>query len=155
MNNGPSDMGKHFKGSPVEERALDTYIKLVRASNTATGHAKAGLESAGLSYSQFAVLEALYHVGPLHLGELARRILKSSGNLTLVVDNLEKRGLVKRQQQGNDKRFFLATITPSGRKLIAKIFPGHARQIVEVMDRLTPAEQEELAGLCRKLGKGE
>ena len=148
-------MGRNFKGSPAEEGALDTYIKLVRASNTAMAYAKAGLESAGLSYSQFAVLEALYHLGPLHLGELARRILKSSGNLTLVVNNLEKRGLVKRQQQGEDKRFFLATITPAGRKLIAKIFPSHARQIVEVMERLTPTEQIQLAGLCRKLGKGE
>lgn len=148
-------MGRNFKGPPAEERALDIYIKLLRASNTATNYARAGLESAGLSYSQFAVLEALYHVGPLHLGELARRILKSSGNLTLVVHNLEKRGLVKRRQQGADKRFFLATITPAGRKLIARIFPGHARQIVEVMARLTPAEQSQLADLCRKLGKGE
>lgn len=148
-------MGKHFKGSPIEERSLDAYIKLARAANTAMTYAKAGLETAGLSYSQFAVLEALYHVGPLHLGELARRILKSSGNLTLVIDNLEKHGLVKRQQQGKDKRFFLATITPAGRKLIAKIFPNHARQIVQVMARLSFPEQEELARLCRKLGKGE
>jgi MarR family 2-MHQ and catechol resistance regulon transcriptional repressor len=152
---GASNMGRNFKGSPEEERALDTYIKLARASNTAMAYAKAGLDAAGLSYSQFAVLEALYHIGPLHLGELARRILKSSGNLTLVIDNLEKRGLVKRQQQGDDKRFFLATITPSGRKLIAKIFPNHARQIIQVMDRLTFTEQEQLGRLCRKLGKGE
>ena len=148
-------MGKHFKGSPAEERALHAYIKLARASNNAMAYARGGLETSGLSYSQFAVLEALYHIGPLHLGELARRILKSSGNITLVIDNLQKRGLVKRQQQGNDKRFFLATITPVGRKLIAKIFPNHARQIVEIMGRLTLAEQEELGRLCRKLGKGE
>jgi len=148
-------MGRNFKGAPAEERALDTYIKLARASNTAMAYAKIGLDEAGLSHSQFAVLEALYHVGPLHLGELARRILKSSGNLTLVVDNLEKRGLVKRQQQGQDKRFFLATITPAGRKLIARIFPHHARRIIQIMDRLTSAEQEQLGKLCRKLGKGE
>ena len=148
-------MGKNFKGSPAEERALDAYIKLARASNAAMAYARGGLETSGLSYSQFAVLEALYHIGPLHLGELARRILKSSGNITLVIDNLQKRGLVKRQQQGSDKRFFLATITPAGRKLIAKIFPNHARQIVEIMGRLTLAEQEELGRLCRKLGKGE
>jgi len=148
-------MGKHFKGSPAEERALHAYIKLARASNNAMAYARGGLETSGLSYSQFAVLEALYHIGPLHLGELARRILKSSGNITLVIDNLQKRGLVKRQQQGNDKRFFLATITPAGRKLIAKIFPNHVRQIVEIMGRLTLAEQEELGRLCRKLGKGE
>src|SRR5215467_9495939 len=132
-------MSKNFQGSPSEERALAAYIKLARAANSALAFARVGLEDAGLSLGQFAVLEALYHVGPLNLGELARRILTSSGNLTLVVDNLEKRGLVKRQQKGNDKRFFLATITPTGRKLIARIFPHHVRQIVQVMSRLTPA----------------
>jgi len=72
-----------------------------------------------------------------------------------VVDNLQKRGLVKRKQQGKDKRFILAAITPAGRKLIARIFPEHARRITEIMARLKPDEQERLGDLCRKLGKGE
>ena len=148
-------MSKHFKGSPRAERALKSYVKLARAANTAIGYARIGLEQADLTPSQFAVLEALYHVGPLNLGDLARRILTSSGNLTLVIDNLEKRGLAKRKQQGKDKRFVLATITPAGKKLIARIFPQHARRIVEVMERLSPREQEQLGLLCRKLGTGE
>ena len=89
------------------------------------------------------------------LSEIAEKILTSSGNLTLVVKNLEKRGLVKRCQQGEDKRFILATITPAGRKLIARIFPQHARQITEIMSRLTAEEQQQLGALCKKLGKGE
>src|SRR5947208_2380125 len=104
-------MKERFQGDPAQKRALDAYIKLSRACNTAQTYAKTGIEEAGLSYSQFAVLEALYHVGPLNLGDLARRILKSSGNLTLVLDNLQKRGLVKRCQEGGDKRFVIATIT--------------------------------------------
>lgn len=134
---------------------MKSYVKLARAANTALGFARVGLEQADLTPSQFAVLEALYHVGPLNLGDLARRILTSSGNLTLVIDNLEKRGLAKRKQQGKDKRFVLATITPAGKKLIARIFPQHARRIVEVMERLSPREQEQLGLLCRKLGTGE
>lgn len=144
---------KRFQGTASEERALSAYIKLARAANSAMAYARGGLENAGLSLGQFAVLEALYHVGPLCLGDLARRILTSSGNLTLVIDNLEKQGLVKRRQQGSDKRFVVATITPAGRRLIARIFPAHARRITEVMGRLTPAEQEKLGDLCRKLGK--
>ena len=134
---------------------MNNYIKLARAANSAVGYARIGLENAGLTYGQFAVLEALFHVGPLCLGDLARRILTSSGNLTLVIDNLEKRRLVTRQPQGKDKRFVRASITPAGRKLIARIFPQHSQRIVEVMDRLTPAEQEQLGKLCRKLGTGE
>jgi MarR family 2-MHQ and catechol resistance regulon transcriptional repressor len=134
---------------------LSAYVKLLRAANTSLGYARVGLEEAGLSQGQFAVLEALYHVGPLYLGDLARRILTSSGNLTLVVDNLEKRGLAKRQPHGRDKRFVRATITPAGRKLMARIFPEHARRITEVMARLTSAEQDVLGNLCRRLGTGE
>lgn len=148
-------MSNKFKGTLTEERALGAFVKLARASNTALAYTRNGLEQAGLSHGQFAVLEALFHVGPLYLGDLARRILSSSGNLTLVLDNLEKRGLAKRRQQGPDKRFVLATITPAGRRLIARIFPAHARRITEVMGRLSCNEQDQLAALCRKLGTGE
>jgi MarR family 2-MHQ and catechol resistance regulon transcriptional repressor len=148
-------MGRNFNGTAAEERALSAYVKLARAANTAMGYARVGLEEASLSLGQFAVLEALYHVGPLNLGDLARRILTSNGNLTLVVDNLEKRGLVRRKQQGQDKRVVMATITAAGRRLIAGIFPGHVRRITEVMGRLSPADLEELGALCRKLGTGE
>lgn len=134
---------------------MNAYVKLARAANTAMAYARVGLEDADLTLSQFAVLEALYHVGPQNLGDLARRILTSSGNLTLVVDNLEKRGLAKRRQEGKDKRFIMATITPAGRKLMAKIFPRHSRRILEVMERLSPTEQMQLGHLCRKLGTGE
>jgi MarR family 2-MHQ and catechol resistance regulon transcriptional repressor len=156
LKSGPSsNMAKTEKPDSGLRRALAVYIKLARAATTTQTYAKAGLEDAGLSYSQFAVLEALYHLGPLFLGDLARRILRSSGNLTLVLDNLEKRGLVKRRQKGNDKRFVLATITPSGSRLISKIFPSHARQIAQVMNRLTASEQEQLGKLCKKLGTGQ
>jgi MarR family 2-MHQ and catechol resistance regulon transcriptional repressor len=148
-------MSKHFKGTPAEERAVGAYLKLARAANTALAYAWGGLDKTGLSQGQFAVLDALYHVGPLCLGDLARRILTSGGNLTLVLDNLEKRGLARRTQPGRDKRYVQATITPAGRKLIARIFPDHARRITEVMARLSSGEQEELGALCRKLGKGE
>jgi MarR family 2-MHQ and catechol resistance regulon transcriptional repressor len=108
-----------------------------------------------LTPSQFAVLEALYHVGPLCLSELAQKILRTSGNLTMVVDNLEKSGYVKRVQSSEDRRFVRVEITELGRKLIAAVFPEHAAQIAELMARLTPEEQETLRELCRKLGTGE
>jgi MarR family transcriptional regulator, 2-MHQ and catechol-resistance regulon repressor len=148
-------MSSKTKRSAAEERALNTYIKLARAANTAMAYARVGLEDEGLTLGQFAVLEALYHVGPLNLGDLAKRVLTSGGNLTLVVDNLEKRGLARRRQQGRDRRFVLASITPVGRRLIGRIFPQHARRITEIMGRLSPADQQALGALCRKLGTGE
>ena len=82
-------MTKHFHGSEQQERALDAFVKLMRAADTVQSAAIAHVSDAGLTPSQFAVLEALYHVGPMCLGAIAEKILKSSGNLTLVVDNLE------------------------------------------------------------------
>lgn len=148
-------MKKKSTSNSAEERALGAYIKLARAANTAMAYARVGLEDAGLTLGQFAVLEALYHVGPLNLGDLAKRVLTSGGNLTMVIDNLEKRGLVRRRQRGKDKRFVLASITAGGRRLISRIFPQHARRIMEVMARLGPSDQDALAKLCRKLGTGE
>ncbi len=148
-------MPRHFHGTPRQERALSAYVKLLRASDTLHTEATRSLADSGLSSSQFAVLEALYHVGPLCLSELARKILKTSGNLTMVAKNLEKQGLVVRQQSGEDRRFVSLAITEKGRKLMARIFPVHLARIVELMERLNPAQQEELARLCRKLGKNQ
>ena len=145
-------MPRHFHGTPREERALSAYVKLLRASETVHAEATRSLAGEGLSSSQFAVLEALYHVGPLCLGDLARKILKTSGNLTMVVGNLQKRGLVARQQSSEDRRFVSVVITEKGRKLMARVFPLHLARIVELMGRLSPAQQEELGRLCRQLG---
>ena len=144
---------KHFHGTVRQERALAAYVKLTRASGTVDAYLMSRLEGFGLSPSQFGVLEALYHVGPLCLGELARKILKTSGNLTMVVGNLQKRGLVTRTRQASDRRYYLVSITEKGRKLIAQVFPGHVDRIVEVMSALSPAEQDTIAALARKLGK--
>ena len=148
-------MSRHFHGSPRQERALDAYVKLLRASETVHAEATRALDEAGLSSSQFGVLEALYHVGPLCLTDLARKILKTSGNLTMVVGNLEKRGLVTRQQQSQDRRFVSVSITEKGRKLMDRIFPAHVERIEELMGRLSPGQQEELGRLCRRLGKNQ
>ncbi len=148
-------MPSRYQGSTRERRALDAFINLQRAANTIQSLGMKHLDEHGLTPSQFAVLEALYHVGPLCLSDLAQKILRTSGNLTMVVDNLERSGYVKRVPSAEDRRYIRAEITDSGRKLIASIFPQHAAQITELMGRLTPEEQDQLRELCRKLGKQE
>ena len=81
-----------YRGSNAERLALSTYLKLTRASEGLWNRLAPGLQRADLTPSQFGVLEALYHLGPMHQCDLGERILKSSGNMTLVIDNLEKRG---------------------------------------------------------------
>ncbi len=148
-------MPSRHKGSSKQRRALAAYINLARATNTVTSQAMKHLDAHGLTPSQFAVLEALYHVGPMCLSDLARKILRTGGNLTMVVDNLEKSGMVKRVQSATDRRYFSVEITEKGSKLIASVFPEHAAGITRLMSRLTPAEQDTLRELCRKLGVDE
>jgi MarR family 2-MHQ and catechol resistance regulon transcriptional repressor len=146
-------MPRHFHGTARQERALSAYVKLLRASETVHSEATRTLAEEGLSASQFGVLEALYHIGPLCLSDLAHKILKTTGNLTMVVRNLERSGLVTRQQSAEDRRFVSVAITEKGRKRMARVFPVHLEHIVELMNRLSPAQQDELGRLCRKLGK--
>src|SRR4051812_17047325 len=114
-------MPSRHKGTPRERRALAAYINLLRATNTVSSQAMKHLDAHGLTPSQFAVLEALFHVGPMCLSDLARKILRTSGNLTMVVDNLEKSGLVKRVQSSTDRRYISVEITEKGSGIIGSI----------------------------------
>ncbi len=147
-------MPTHYQGSPHEVRALDTFIKLVRATGSVIARSSRPLSGSGLTVGQFGVLETLLHLGPLHQCELARKHLQSGGNITMIVDNLEKAGLVRRERLPEDRRYVRVHLTDAGRARIEEIFPGQARNITEQMSVLTAAEQAELARLCRKLGLG-
>ena len=140
------------KSKSSEQRlALATYIRLMRAANAARTHASRQLEGTGLTLSQFAVLEALYHLGPMSLSDIAQKILTTGGNLTMVVGNLEKQRLAHRQKSPEDGRVLIVVLTPKGKALIQRIFPTHAVAITEFMSSLTPDQQEDLANLCRRL----
>ena len=104
-------MQKRLRERNNEAIALSTYVKLMRAAESLTARVHKHLASVGLTISQFGVLEALYHVGPLSQRDLGRKILRSSGNITLVIDNLEKRSLVKRKRNRADRRFFIVHLT--------------------------------------------
>ena len=133
--------------------ALGTYVKLMRAANSARNHASRSLSGAHLTLPQFAVLEALYHLGPMSLSDIARKVLTTGGNLTMVVGNLEKLGLARRQGCPEDRRVLIVALTAKGKTLLRDIFPRHAAAIVEFLNVLGPEEQERLGDLCRKLGK--
>lgn len=147
-------MPSHFDGTTEERAALDAYIKLWRAAASVEARANRHLGEHGLSLSQFSVLEALYHLGPLSQRQLGEKILKSSGNLTLVIDNLEKGALVRRERGLKDRRVVTVHLTDAGRDLIARILPGHVRGIVELFSVLDAGELAELARLSKKVGVG-
>ena len=146
-------MGTHYQGSEQAERALNAYINLMRAAETLSARVQQELSQHGLTETQFGVLEVLHHLGPLCQRALGDKLLKIGGNITLVIDNLEKQGLVERQRSPQDRRYVNVHLTPTGQTLIASIFPGHAELITELMRPLRPSEQELLRHFCRWLGK--
>jgi MarR family 2-MHQ and catechol resistance regulon transcriptional repressor len=147
-------MGTHHRGPASEVRALDTFIKLSRACDAVGEHAQSSYADTGLTGSQFGTLETLFHLGPLCQSEIGKKILRSSGNITLVIDNLEKRSLVRRERRGDDRRRVMIHLTAEGRTLISRVFPGHAAGLEAAFSVLTAEEQDELGRLCKKLGKG-
>jgi MarR family 2-MHQ and catechol resistance regulon transcriptional repressor len=148
-------MGTHYKGTEEEVIALDAYIKLMRCAESFTARTHSHLAHTGLTFSQFQALEALFHLGPMCQRDIAQKILKSTANLTVVIDNLEKQGLVERRRDTEDRRFVTVHLTDNGRRLTEEIFPRHVETLVKEMSVLTKSEQRELGRLCRKLGLKE
>ncbi|TVP44370.1 MAG: MarR family transcriptional regulator [Gemmatimonadales bacterium] len=143
-----------FDLAPRDDCALRLWISLARSYQTFTRVVSARVLEYGLTIPQFGILEALYHVGPLSLGDLADKLLVTGGNVTYVMDRLEEQGLVYRQRSDLDRRVVEARLTDEGKALIERIFPDHARFIGRVVDHLEPEEQKELRDLLKRLGKG-
>lgn len=133
--------------------ALKLWIILSRAFSAVQEHAERDVGRHGLTIAEFAILEVLYHKGPLLLGEVQRLILVSSGGVTYLVDRLEKKGLVERQECPEDRRARYAVLTEDGEALIARIFPRHAESIARAMRGLNTEEQRAAVALLRKLGR--
>lgn len=149
-------MATHYRGTPRETRALDTLIKLVRASSSVTARLYGRLaREEGISASQLAVLELLLHLGPMSQGQICEKILKSGSNVTTVIDNLERDGFVRRERDANDRRVQVVHLTDEGRRVIRRIFPIHVQNVVAAMDVLSDSEQAELGRLLRKLGRAQ
>lgn len=145
-------MGTHYKGSKKEMRALDSFIKLMRAADTINSAVNLSLSKFGLTESQFNVMDALYHLGPLSQKELGFKLLKSGGNITMVIDNLEKDAFVERRRSTEDRRIFFVHLTKKGKKRLEDILPVQVNFITNEMHRLSKTEQIELQRLCKKIG---
>lgn len=139
---------KQVKNDPL---AVAAYSQLSKTANVVSTEIHKHLAKYKLTVSQFGVLEALHKLGPMYQRDLAREIVKTTGNITTVIDNLEKNDLVRREREAKDRRYFMVVLTTKGNALIKKIYPSHVKQIELTMKRLTKAEQERLLKICEKL----
>lgn len=145
-------MSTKYKGSTAEVRALDAYIALKRAESAISKPLNVHIIEHNLTSGQFGILEALFHLGPLSQKDLGKKVLSTKANITMLIDNLEKKALVKRQPDSHDRRIAIIHLTASGKSFIAKIVPQHVKKITAIMSTLTVTELKELKTLCKKLG---
>jgi MarR family 2-MHQ and catechol resistance regulon transcriptional repressor len=136
----------------ARDASLKLWVVLARAYAAVAKHVEEDVARHGLTAAEFGILEALYHKGPLLLGEIQRKVLVSSGGITYLVDRLTAKGLVERQECPNDRRARYAVLTAEGETLISDIFPHHAARITRALSGLTVPQKEQATELLRTLG---
>jgi MarR family 2-MHQ and catechol resistance regulon transcriptional repressor len=145
----PATIQRRFTG---QERALKLFVVLQRAASAVMATLLREASQHDLTHTEFEILEALLHKGPLLLGDVQKKILLSSGGVTYTIDRLVDKGLVERRECATDRRARYAALTSKGEALIARIFPVYAERIDEVMRVLSAREQDDAIDLLRKLG---
>ena len=145
-------MGTKYKGTKKELNALNSLIKITRAADSVRSRVVSAIGTNEITESQFYVLDALYHSAPLTQKDIGEKVFRSGGNITLVIDNLEKQGYVKRVRGKEDRRYFSVHLTKLGKKLMDKLFPKFLSAVMDEMNILRDEEHRELQRLSKKIG---
>ncbi|MDB5340706.1 MAG: transcriptional regulator, MarR family [Planctomycetaceae bacterium] len=132
---------------------VHVFLVLWKASRALQDYAAKSISELEMCGSDFAVLEALLHKGPLPVNEIGKKILLTSGSITVAIDRLETKGLVERRASGTDRRARIVHLTKDGRKLITHAFADHAADLERLASAsLTKVERETLIRLLKKIG---
>ena len=132
---------------------VHVFLVLWKASRAAQAYAEKSISELEMCGSDFAVLEALLHKGPLPINEIGKKVLLTSGSITVAVDRLETKGFVERRAHGTDRRARIVHLTKDGRKVITRAYADHAADMERLASAsLTRTERKTLIGLLKKIG---
>ncbi|HTA46970.1 MAG TPA: MarR family transcriptional regulator [Bryobacteraceae bacterium] len=129
------------------------WLVMMKAMRALTRYAAAGIEETGLGLSDFGVLEALLHKGPLPVNTIGPIVDLTAGSISIAVDRLVKKGLVSRVESAEDRRVRTVALTSRGRDLIGSAFRKHSGQMKRVFSELSPEELRSLEVALKKVGK--
>jgi MarR family 2-MHQ and catechol resistance regulon transcriptional repressor len=132
---------------------VHTWLVLMKAMQAITRYGLANLEKTGLGFSDFAVLEALLHKGPLPVNVIGPKVNLTPGSISVAVDRLVSKGLVSRAECSQDRRVRIVTLTARGKSVIAPIFRKHVETIEKVFAGLSRRELRELQQQLKRVGK--
>jgi MarR family 2-MHQ and catechol resistance regulon transcriptional repressor len=136
----------------MKTSGVHLWLILWKAYDSLRTHAECHIHSLGIGFSDFGVLEALLHKGPMPVNTLGAKVRLTSGSITALVDRLERKGLLERREEPGDRRTRIVHLTPAGRKLISCAFAGHEAAMERATSGLTAAERAQAGELIRKLG---
>src|ERR1700745_1536906 len=125
---------------PTDTRGVHIWLILMKAFHAVSGYAARSSQSHGLGDSDFRVLEALLHKGPLPVNTIGPKVYLTPGSISTAVDRLVERGLVSRVESPEDRRVRVVSLTAKGKRLIAPIFRKHAAEIAKVFADASPKE---------------
>lgn len=141
--------------SPEDSLNLKLFLILNRCAHSVNKNIFPIFKAEGITESQFLVLEYLYHVGDSRIKDIIEKTFSSGGTMTVIIDNLEKRQLIERKKDPNDRRAYLISLSSKGKELIEKIFDIHVKNLESVFGVLSENEKKELRQFLKKLGKSQ
>jgi MarR family 2-MHQ and catechol resistance regulon transcriptional repressor len=136
-----------------QQTGVHLWLVLMKAFHAIFAHATAGLAETGLGDSDFRVLEALLHKGPLPVNTIGPKVHLTPGSISVAVDRLYAKGLVSREESSEDRRVRVVALTAKGRALITKVFSDHSAAIERVAATLSEKERAQLTEGLKKIGK--
>lgn len=139
----------------LQDLPVAAYVRLIRTADALHSAVSKGLANEGLTPSQFSTLKVLRLRGPQAQRDVAKYLLKTGGNVTVVVDNLEKQGYVTRIRDTEDRRMTFVKLTSKGEETFDRVYPGHLLRIRKVMEGLGDANLERLFHLLTRLNEAE
>ncbi|HET6979359.1 MAG TPA: MarR family transcriptional regulator [Pyrinomonadaceae bacterium] len=146
-------MSKRKEQSLKGGSGVHVFLVLWKAARAVETYAEKSIEELEMCGSDFAVMEALLHKGPLPINEIGKKVLLTSGSITVAVDRLESKKLVERRASGTDRRARIVHLTKAGQELITRVYADHASDMEQLAAAsLSRAERETLIGLLKKIG---
>lgn len=134
------------------ETAPHIRLILARAAKAVERVDRASIARTGLNPSDFGILEALRHKGPMPINTIGSKMLLTSGSMTAAADRLVDRGLVERRRCPTDGRSFELHLTPSGRALIEGAYAAHVQNLERLVQDFDATERDDLVRLLKKIG---
>jgi MarR family 2-MHQ and catechol resistance regulon transcriptional repressor len=147
------ELGK-MREKEQETAGVHVWLILWKAFRALASVAEASICETDLGDSDFRILEVLFHKGPLPVNTIGPKVQLTPGSISVAIDRLENKALVRRQSAPEDRRVRRVELTPKGRELISRAFQHHADVMETAVSVLSAAERATLLALLKKLGKG-